>query len=130
MIPTYNDYLKERNSLTFDEMQKIHADMVAGIGSDTDALELYGELLRTAVKYAGIRAKCPLLPKQDKIDQEKDERRTMCHDSLLIKIEKMHRFQRTVLKKESSWRETLGEDRKRIGDFACYLAFVESLYAR
>lgn len=38
--------------------------------------------------------------------------------------------------KAAAWREALGEDiengdcRKRAGDFACYIAFVESVHAR
>lgn len=130
MTPTYNDYLKEKNSLTFEEMQHIYDAMTAEIGTDVDALELYDELLRMAVKYAGIRAKWNILSKQEKLDQDEGRKRTMCHDSLLVKFEKLYRFQKTVLKKESSWREMLGEDRKRVGDFACFIVFINSLNAR
>lgn len=124
MSPTYNDYLKEKNSLTFDEMQKIHADMIADIGTDEDALELYDELLRMAVKYASIRAKWNILSKQEKMDQ--DGGRTMCHDSLIVKVNKLSRY----IGKEPAWRKMLGEDRKTIGDYACYIAFINGLSAR
>jgi hypothetical protein len=39
-------------------------------------------------------------------------------------------------RKSAAWREALGDEkedpgcRKRIGDFACYLVFIESLNAR
>ena len=133
MIPTYENYLKERNSLTFDEMQKIHADMTAEIGTDGDAQELYDELISMAVKYAGIRSKWPSMPKQEKMDQ--DAARTACHDSVIVKFNKLSRYLK-MTEKEAYWRDELGDEsadpyiRKRIGDFACYLAFVESLYAR
>lgn len=124
MILTYENYLKERNSLTFSEMQKIHADMVAEIGTDEDALELYDELVGMAVKYSGIREKWLGMERQKRMEQ--DEKRTLTHDSLIVKVNQLWRF----IGKESAWRETLGEDRKRIGDFACYLAFINGLCAR
>ena len=124
MIPTYENYLKEKNSLTFDDMQRIHATMVSDIGTDADALELYNELLDMAVKYASIRMSWLSLPKQSKLDDS--EKRTICHDSLLIKVRKLSR----CVGKEHEWNEMLREDRKRIGDFACYLAFLNGLHAR
>ena len=133
MIPTYDSYLNEKQPLTFAEMQQIHADLVSEIGTDADALDLYNELLRASVKYAGIRAKWPSLSKQEKIDQ--DASRSACHDSVIIKINKLSRYLKTI-GKEATWRESLGDEsadpyiRKRIGDFACYLAFVNCLYAR
>ena len=124
MIPTFESYLKEKNSLTFDDMQRIHTAMAADIGTDADALELYDELLDMAVKYASIRMSWMSLSKQAKMDES--EKRTMCHDSLLIKIRKLSRS----VGKEREWNEMLGEDRKRIGDFCCYLAFLNGLHAR
>jgi len=133
MIPTYDSYLKEKQSLAFSEMQRIHADMIANIGQDTDALDLYNELLSASVKYASIRAKWTMLSKPEQSDQ--DSHRTSCHDSVIIKINKLSRYLKTI-GKEAAWRDELGEAsaapyiRKRLGDFACYLAFVNCLYAR
>jgi len=129
----YENYLKEKQSLTFSEMQRIHADMVANIGQDTDALDLYNELLSASIKYASIRAKWTMLSKPVQSDQ--DSRRTSCHDSVIIKINKLSRYLKTI-GKAAAWRESLGDEsadpyiRKRIGDFACYLAFINCLYAR
>ena len=124
MIPTFENYLEEKNSLTFNDMQRIHAAMVADIGTDKDALDLYSELLDMATKYASIRMSWMSLSKQAKMDE--DEKRTICHDSLIIKVRKLSRS----IGKEHEWNKILGEDRKRIGDFACYLAFLNSLHAR
>lgn len=133
MIPTYNDYQKEKYSLTFDEMCQLHTDMAAEIGSDEDALGLYNELINMAVKYAGIRSRWPSLSKQEKMGQ--DASRTACHDSVIIKFNKLARYLK-MTEKKAAWRETLGDEsadpyiRKRIGDFACYLAFLNGLSAR
>ena len=133
MIPNYNSYLKEKYSLTFAEMRQIHDDMTADIGSDMDALELYGELIKMSVKYAAIRAKWPSLSKQEKMEQ--DAGRTACHDSVIVKFNKISRYLK-ITGKEAAWRDVLGDEtadphiRKRIGDFACYIVFLNCLSAR
>ena len=133
MIPTYDSYQKEQHSLTFAEMQQIHDNIISDIQTDTDALELYDELIQMSVKYAAIRAKWPSLSKQEKMEQ--DASRTACHDSVIVKFNKLARYQKAT-GKEAAWRDELGDEtadphiRKRIGDFACYLAFINCLYAR
>ena len=37
-------------------MQELHQEMVEEIGKDTDAIELYDELVAVATRYAAIRA--------------------------------------------------------------------------
>jgi len=132
MIPTFEDYLKEPKALSLTDMQQIHADMVADIGTDTEALALYYELLRASAKYANIRAGWLLLSREEKLEQ--DSRRTSCHDALIIKCNKLARYI-TRQGKEAVWRKRLGDEsdpygRKRIGDFGCYLAFVSGVNAR
>ena len=66
---------------------------------------------------------------------EQDPGRTSCHDSVIVRFNQLARYLQSH-GKAAAWRDTLGyeeEDRyfrKRIGDFACYLAFVNSLLAR
>lgn len=65
----------------------------------------------------------------------KDSARTACHDSVIVKFNMLERFLK-MKGKAARWREILGYEendlnfRKRIGDFACYLVFVNSLLAR
>lgn len=133
MIPTYSDYQKEKYSLTYAEMEQIYTDMISEIGTDEDALDLYDELVSMAVKYAGIRSKWPMLKRQEQMDQ--DEGRTKCHDSFIVKCNKLARYLK-MAEKEATWRDKLGDEsaepqiRKRIGDFACYIAFINGLSAR
>lgn len=130
---TYEDYLKEPRSLTFSEMQEIHAMMVSDIGTDPDALEIYQGLLQKATEYADIRAKWPFLSRGEKMDQ--DSSRTSCHDSLIIRFNMLSRYVR-MQEKPATWRDILGEgsedpyDRKRIGDFACFLVFINAINSR
>ena len=132
MIHTYDGYLKEKNSMTFDEMQQIHNDMISEIGTDEDAIELYDELVSMAVKYAGIRSKWLRMKRQERMDHDG---RSKCHDSFIVKCNKLARYLK-MTEKEAHWRTELGDEsvdpqiRKRIGDFACYIAFINGLSTR
>ena len=130
---SYDEYLKSKRSLSFEEMQELHREITEEIGSDADAMELFEELIRTATRYAGYRADWLLLDNIQKLDTDSD--RTACHDSVIIHVNMLARYLKTQ-GKETKWRDALGyeeEDRynrKRIGDFACYLVFINSLNAR
>lgn len=133
MIPVYEDYLKEPLSLSFDGMAALHREIAQEAAGDSGALELYGELLSAAVKYAEIRARWNQWSREEKA--ENDSLRTSRHNRVIDSLNILARY----LKKqgtEAAWRNVLGDEtenpyyRKRIGDFACYLAFVEGLHAR
>ncbi len=53
---TFKDYLSKPKSLAFERMEEIHDLILRAISGDPDAEELYGELIATAVRSAGIRA--------------------------------------------------------------------------
>lgn len=133
MMTTYEEYLNMERSFAFTEMRDIHSQMLADIGTDADAKEMYEELTAAATKYAGIRSEWLLLSREEKA--ERDGRRTSCHDSLIVKFNMLARYLK-MQGKAATWRDCLGyeEDnpynRKRIGDFACYIVFVNSLNAR
>lgn len=127
MILTYENYLRENQSLTFEEMKIIHEGMTAGIESDADALELYNDIRKTSVRYAAFRSIWLMLSRQEKMDQ--GSVRTSCHDAEIARTNKLARYQKAS-GIETSWQDSLGDDRRRIGDFACYLAFVNGLNAR
>ncbi len=130
---TYHEYLNCELSLSFEEMLQIHEDMLAEIGSEETALELYNDLLAQAVKYAYYRANWCLWSAQQKLEQ--DTNRTKCHNSLIDCFNILERYLKR-LGKAASWRATLGYTeekprcRKTIGDFACFLVFIHSLNAR
>ena len=133
MVCTYEEYLKQPKAIIFEKMQMIHAEMLAELGADMEALELYNELMKVATRYAAIRANWLLLSREEK--NEQDSGRTSCHNSVIIHFNMLARY----LKQQgntAAWRDKLGyeEDdpynRKAIGDFACYLAFVNVINAR
>ena len=132
-INTFKNYLDEPYALSFDQMQSLHQEMLDEIGNDPDAEELYADLVRVATKYAAIRASWQQMSREDKMD--KDPLRTSNHNSVITHFNMLARYLRMQGKK-AEWRERLGyeEDnkyyRKTIGDFGCYIVFVNSICAR
>lgn len=133
MVCTYEEYLKRPKAITFEKMQTIHTEMIAEIGTDVDALELYDELIKIATRYATIRANWLLLSRKEK--NEQDFGRTSCHNSVITHFNMLVRYLKQQ-GKAAAWRDELGyeeddpNNRKTIGDFACYLAFVNVINAR
>lgn len=132
-INTFDDYLNEPCALRFDQMKRFHQEMIDEIGMDPKAVELYDDLVSEAGKYAAIRASWQQMSREEKT--EKDSLRTSIHDSVIIHFNMLARYLRMQGKK-AEWRDRLGyeEDnkfyRKVIGDFGCYIVFVNSICSR
>ncbi|OUQ13672.1 hypothetical protein B5E84_17235 [Lachnoclostridium sp. An14] len=125
--------MKEPQSRDFDTARHLHKEIIEELGTDPDALELYEELLAASVKYAGFRARWLLLSREEKAEQ--DASRTASHDALIVKCNQLARYL-IMQGKEAGWREALGYEendrynRKRLGDFGCFLAFVNGINGR
>ena len=133
MVSVYEEYQSMPQCLSMEEMHSLHKEMVEEIGNDEEAQELYRELISVSTRYMSFRSNWLLWSREEKM--EKDSARTSCHDSVIVKFNMLERFLK-VKGKEARWREVLGYEendfnlRKRIGDFACYMVFVNSLLAR
>ena len=133
MMNTFESYLKEPYVLDFSQMQSLHGDLLSEIDNDADAIELYDELIDIATKYAAIRAKWGMLSREEKMDI--DSLRTLHHNSVIIHFNMLARYL-LMQGKKAEWRDVLGDDednryyRKTIGDFGCYIVFVNSICAR
>lgn len=114
------------NFLQYQEALELYTAMTENLNrNDEDIVDLYNRLIEKAVRYAHIRAEWNTLSREEKL--EKDESRTMAHDSFISSIDIISRTEGEIC---SQWREKLGNDRKRIGDFACYISLFCSLEAR
>ena len=85
------------------------------------------ELFRKAVDYARIRVDWQLSPSEQRLFI--DEARRLAHDAFIETCEAMSRNMQDA-GEDVSWKTALGEDRKEIGDFACYLHLILGLVAR
>lgn len=130
---SYEEYASMEKSLSMEEMQRVHQQMLDEIGDDEDALELYEELVIAANKYSVFRSNWYVWDREVRMEQ--DESRTACHDALIVKFNKLARYL-TMQGKDAQWRKILGDEkehpynRKRVGDFANYIVFVNSICAR
>lgn len=133
-LDTYRGYLLSEKAMSFDQQEVIHQEMIEEIGTDPDALELYEDLIAAAVNYSGIRARWLQMDKAQKM--EEDSVRTARHNTVILQIDMLSRYLRSQKKKPAYWRDKLGYEgddrinRKVMGDFACYLTFINSLCAR
>ena len=124
----YDEYLTKKDSLTLEKSDEILSQIEASVDkNDEDAMELYNDFLEGAVAYANVRASWLLLSNDEKMDQDKS--RTYKHDSVINRVNILARYFEKC-GKDVSWRVELGDARKRIGDFACYVALFYGVRAR
>ena len=89
--------------------------------------------MKVATRYAAIRTNWLLFSREEK--NEQDSGRTSCHNSVITHFNMLACYLKQQ-GKTAAWRNELGyeEDdlynRKAIGDFACYFAFVNGINAR
>lgn len=84
-------------------------------------------LTRAAIRYAGLRNEWYLSSVEERI--ELDVERQRAHDAFIGWCDIMARNMKEKCE-NFSWRSKLGNDRKVIGDFACYISLFVGLEAR
>lgn len=94
------------------------------VSSQTDLRE---DLLRSAIRYATVRAEFSLMNPDEK--READESRTRLHNVFIANCD-IHARAMNKAGEVCTWRERLGSDRKRIGDFACWMVLIAGLGIR
>jgi hypothetical protein len=85
------------------------------------------ELIACAVRYARIRTDWHLLSPEARMEQ--DSARTSAHNAF---IDTCNILSRAMAKsgEPTEWRRLLDQDRKVIGDFACYIHCIRGIDAR
>jgi len=79
--------------------------------------ELRKSLFKAAVHYATIRAEWEF----QSIDDRLDAARTIIHNRFIDSCNILSREQ-VKIGEDNSWRNSIGMERKLIGDFACYVS--------
>lgn len=132
-MQTYNKYLKTEKSLTIEEMESLYQELINDIGTDEEAKEFWEDFLEKAIEYAQIRLTWDSLSHSQKLAT--DFGRTSKHNSVIVKLNVLSRYLQSI-GKECSWRDKLGYEkdnpynRKRVGDFVCYIGFIYAINAR
>lgn len=127
-IVRYEDFVKIPDALSFEDAGQIYKSILsAKQDADIEFLKLLKELLSNAVNYADIRSRWLLMSAQQ--TAQMDATRSQYHDLFIYAANNVANY----LEKcgyRIAWREQLGNDRKRLGDFACYLAYIQGINAR
>lgn len=113
--------------LEWDEAKEILAAVREETEDDPRLRGLRRAWLLAAVRYAQARAEWHLAPREERIT--KDRHRTQLHEAFIDSCNALSR-NLAQLDKDVEWRRRLGDDRKTIGDLACYLHCVLGLEAR
>ena len=130
-MDTYDICLKHEagNVLPVEEAIEIYNSLVQSVALCTNEYteEIVNELIEKSIKYSVVRAKWEVWDRETKIKE--DEGRTLKHNSVIDAFNILAR----LIKSEDidiSWRDRLGDDRKRIGDFACFLTYMVGINNR
>lgn len=85
------------------------------------------DLYQAARRYAGMRVEWRLAMSDERLQM--DSARARAHDALIDTFNILSREQ-AKHGENNSWRKTLGQDRKSIGDMAAYIVLFLALSAR
>ena len=112
--------------MNYDDASEIYRSIQGSRWSDGPPRALTS-WLEAAITYASVRSGWQLLSSQERA--ERDLQRTSLHN---VAIDAINRLSREMGRHGESieWRARLGDDRRRIGDFACWCALFMGLSAR
>jgi hypothetical protein len=123
---------EERGMMTWDAAERLFTQIEAAVSGSPELEELEEDLVLAAVSYARIRTDWEVhSSSRSDVDSREAHgaHRTSTHNAFIIAC---HVLARAMQQREldASWREELGQDRKRIGDWACYIHGLLGLRAR
>ncbi|MDF7639501.1 hypothetical protein PT285_08830 [Lactobacillus sp. ESL0791] len=133
MIPTYKDFTHQPSHLSVTDAESIYQELVdlTTAMNDRKLNDLVTNLIQKAVTYTEVRAQWLLLSSIEKM--QIDRHRTDLHNDFIAAVNIVQRYmkQKDV---PTDWYERLVPtgivDRKRVGDFACYISYVYAVNAR
>ena len=108
----YENYLKMPDDLEFEQAMKVYEELLE---ENLEEDEIYDKLWDHALHCM--------------IDYGSNDDRTVMHDSVIHSLDELAAYTKEH-GKEAKWREELGYQRKRIGDFACYVSLIYGVFAR
>lgn len=125
---TYDDFTHEIGHLSFEDCQDIHKQLLQDADqSDQEFQDYWNQFIKACVDYTQSRGEWLTLTKEGR--QEHDSYRTTKHEKVIFNL----KIIKALIEEKSgniSWYDRFKEDRKRIGDFACYITYVYAINAR
>ncbi len=131
MIKTYSRYLNHPAGavLKMEDALEIYEEMADSIGKCTleDKMDFWNDCIEKCANYTKIRNDWETMSREEKKDS--DSLRTSRHDVVIASINVLSRIAGNE-GIDNSWREKLGDERKRIGDFACFISYITGISNR
>lgn len=139
MLPTYQNTISNKDVLSFEQCEMIYSEIIKGLNiNDLDEIEYWQDFVLSCIEYTEIRSKWLLLNTSQK--NEIDNKRTIIHDGLIIKLKIIKRLLNSK-NIDTAWFEDfkinseLGDEtsnlnRKQIGDLANYIVYLYAVNGR
>jgi len=108
-------------------LDQVTAERILEILEDSSGQSLFSNLLTIGIRYARIRTDWYTSTLEKR--REMDELRTRTHNAFISACDALARHMEKA-GENSQWRWILGNDRRRIGDFACQIHALLGLRAR
>lgn len=130
-MDSYNTYLEHPagDVLAVEEALQIYKDIYDSINQCEceDLPEFVEAFLNKSCAYATMRTQWEFWDREKRI--EKDSLRTALHNSVIDAVNILARLLNSE-GVDTPWREQLGDKRKRVGDFACFVAYMVGINNR
>lgn len=124
----YDDFKNEKGIVSFSEAEQIYSSLLNSSNQlDKEFQEEWTTFVLLCVEYASARGKWLTLSREEKLAN--DESRTVTHNKVIYQL-KILKGLASEQGNDVAWFEQFNDDRKRIGDFACYVAYNYALNAR
>ena len=124
---SYENYLKCKDALSFEYCQKIHQEILLELGTEPAILEIWHDFLKASMDYAYTRSQWLLWESAER--REKDEGRTAQHEIVIYNFKLLSRNMEQSSEVVNYLKE-IENNRKQIGDFVSYLAYIYAINSR
>lgn len=125
---SYDDFKNEKGIVSFSEAEQIYSSLLNSSNQlDKEFQEEWTTFVLLCVEYTSIRGKWLTLSREEKLAN--DEARAVTHNKVIYQL-KILKGLASEQGNNVAWFDKFNDDRKRIGDFACYVAYIYALNAR
>ena len=122
----YENYLKMPDDLEFEQAMKVYEELLEeNLEEDEIYDKLWDHALHCMIDYGSLRAHWKITPKTDRSNDD----RTVMHDSVIHSLDEFGSIYKRAWQRSKMERK-IGYQRKRIGDFACYVSLIYGVFAR
>ena len=126
---SYETYLKMNYILQIEDAMEIYNGMLETLSlcKVEGKADIVHELVRSSCYYTEVRMSWEFKTNAEKVAD--DPNRTLAHNAVIRNVDIVARMINNA-GIETPWRDKLGNDRKRIGDFGCFIGWITAINNR